>query len=208
MVPDPHRNELRQAYDRKSGERDAAQPEAWKLAVRQAFLQRLELAGARTLLEIGPGPGRDSLFFRQAGLVVTCADLSHQMAAHCRSKGLAALVMDTCHLGFAPAAFDAVYTFNSLLHLPPADLPVALGEIRRVLAPGGLFFLGVYGGKDQAGVFEDDTYEPKRYFCFRSDETLRQAVNRLFAIESFERVEIGSKDFDSHFQAVTARQRA
>lgn len=44
------------------------------------------------------------------------------------------------NIPFSDSSFDAVYTFIVLQHVH--DLPLALGEIRRVLKPGGLLFIG------------------------------------------------------------------
>lgn len=39
--------------------------------------------------------------------------------------------------------FDAVYTLHTLEHLYPQDVPTALGEIKRVLKPGGFAMIVV-----------------------------------------------------------------
>jgi SAM-dependent methyltransferase len=45
------------------------------------------------------------------------------------------------HLPWADEAFDAVISVNSLYYW--SDLPKALGEIKRVLRPGGILVLGL-----------------------------------------------------------------
>ena len=72
---------LRQSYDADAGARDAMVKQDWKIAERAAYLDRLTAVEARTLLEIGAGPGVDAAFFRDAGLTVTAVDLSPEMAA-------------------------------------------------------------------------------------------------------------------------------
>ena len=76
------------------------QPEPWKLDQRAAFLERLEAEGGGSLLEIGAGVGRDSLFFQNNCLEVTATDLSPEMVRFCREKGLNAHVMDFWKLDF------------------------------------------------------------------------------------------------------------
>lgn len=124
----------------------------WKLAERDAFLQRLRDQRCTRLLELGAGTGQDSLYFQNQGLKVLATDLSPTMVAYCRDKGIDARVMDFLHLDFPPASFDAVYALNCLLHVPNPDLPAVLRAIREVLRPGGLFFLGVYGGQAKEGI--------------------------------------------------------
>jgi SAM-dependent methyltransferase len=177
---------LRQSYnDAAAAERDGYDKEPWKVAERAAFLDRLRTEGSRTLLEIGAGTGQDSLFFQQQGLEVVATDLSPQMVERCRTKGLDARVMDFWTLDFAPGSFDAVYALNCLLHVPNADLPAVLENIRRVLRPGGLFFMGVYGGDGTEGVKDDDNHNPPRFFSWRTDEQIQAFAAKSFAIEDF-----------------------
>jgi SAM-dependent methyltransferase len=105
--------------------------------------------------------------------------------AACRQKGLEARVMDVCALDLPDAQFDAVFALNCLLHLPKAEFPKALGEIRRVLKPGGLFYLGLYGGHDSEGIYEDDSYDPKRFFSFWRNQALKNHLEEFFEVVSF-----------------------
>ena len=165
-------------------------------------------ARGRTLLELGAGPGKDGEFFRGHGLDVVCTDLSPEMIELCESKGLAARVMDLSDLDFPSDAFDAVYALNCLLHLPGRELPAALRGIRTVLKPGGLFYLGVYGGKDHEGVWAGDPYEPKRFFSFHTDEHLGEMVTRSFDICSFRRTAVATEQAEGlNFQSLILRKR-
>jgi SAM-dependent methyltransferase len=136
--------------------------EPWKLEEREAFLKVLLDDGCNSLLEIGAGPGKDSLFFKEQGFEVVCTDLSPEMVRVCTDRGLDAHVMDYYEMDFADATFDAVYAMNCLLHLPKNQLGNVLEEIRRVLKPQGVFYMGVYGGQDSERIWELDSYEPKR----------------------------------------------
>ena len=140
---------LREAYDGGAAWRDGLDKEPWKLAERRAFRDRLA-PGAR-LLEIGAGTGQDSSYFQQEGFGVVAADLSAAMVERCRAKGIEAHVMDFLHLDFPAGSFDAVFAMNCLLHVPNHDLPAVLAAVRSILRPGGLFFVGVYGGERERG---------------------------------------------------------
>jgi SAM-dependent methyltransferase len=193
--------DLRAAYDRGAGERERSEVAPWKVEERRRFLDALRTAGARTLLEVGAGTGKDGHFFQEHGLDVTCTDLSPAMVALCREKGLRAYVRDVLRLGFPPASFDAAYTLNCLLHVPKRDLPAALAAIRTVLRPGGLFYLGLYGGPDSEGVWPDDHHEPRRFFSFHTDDAIRHAVRPHFHLLDFRAIPIGSTS-GLHFQAL------
>jgi len=203
-MPDDVTATLRTAYDRAADDRDQKEPEPWKRAYRQAFLDLVQAEQGHTLLEVGPGPGKDSLFFQQAGLDVTAVDLSPVMVELCRQKGLRAQAGDIREQGFGSAAFDAVYAMNCLLHVPKQELPAVLGEIQRVLKPTGLFYLGLWGGQDSEGSWAGDTYEPKRFFSMHTDDGIRAAVAPFFDELSFEATDHGSS---GHFQRLILRRR-
>ncbi|WP_020547375.1 class I SAM-dependent methyltransferase [Nonomuraea coxensis] len=178
---------LRKAYDGGAKRRDGSGKQEWKLAERTAFLNVVRDAGGGRMLEIGAGTGQDSAYFQDNGLDVVAVDLSPAMVSLCREKGLEAHVMDFLHLDFAPESFDAAYALNCLLHVPNVDLPAALEAVHTLLRPGGLFFLGVYGGGTLRGEgpFKGDHHEPPRFFSFRSDEEIQAFASRLFEIVDF-----------------------
>ncbi len=202
----PLRAALREFYDKSSEDREASETAGWKIRERESFLSLLQHEQKHTLLEVGAGVGRDAKFFQDQGLQVVCTDLSSQMVALCRQKRLDARVMDMSRLQFPRASFSAVYSLNSLLHLPKTEFPSVLREIERVLTPGGLFFLGVYGGYDHAGIREDDYLEPKRFFSFFSDDHIQAESVKVFDLLDFHSIDYrpGSS---LHFQSLTLRKR-
>src|SRR5688572_7081429 len=128
-------SDLRLAYDRDAPRRDAAELQPWKIEERRRFLEYLRAEGCRTLLEVGAGPGVHARFFADAGLDVTCTDLSPEHVRLCLEKDLKAQVMDFLSLDFGGERFDAVMAMNCLLHVPRLDLPRALASISSVLKP-------------------------------------------------------------------------
>jgi SAM-dependent methyltransferase len=195
---------LRQAYDAGAARRDAAGKSPWKVAERRAFRARLA-PGAR-LLEIGAGTGQDSAWFRAEGMRVVAVDLSPAMVSHCRAKGLEAYERDFLGLGFPERSFDAVYAMNCLLHVPDRDLPAVLAAIRSVLRPGGLFFLGVYGGTGSSeGTLPNEDHDPPRFFALRTDERLLAFAAACFEVLAFHPVDAGG---GLRFQSLTLRRPA
>src|SRR6202011_916545 len=86
---------LRASYSGQSAtNRDKSPIQEWKLIERQHFLDLLLEERKETLLEVGAGTGKDSKFFQEHGLQVTCTDLSPAMIELCRQKGLNAYEMD------------------------------------------------------------------------------------------------------------------
>jgi SAM-dependent methyltransferase len=205
------RASLRAAYDAKAQERDQATVPGWKFALRQRFLDRLRAQGKNSLLDAGAGPGHDALFFKENGCAVLCIDLSPELVELCRQKGLAAHVMDLADLQLEPESFDAIFCQNSLLHLRKNELRGALLGLRRVLKAGGLIFLGLHGGIDSEGAYDEDSYAPKRFFALYTDDALQAAVAPIFDILSFERIPTGATSAEDgttelHFQALILRK--
>ena len=202
-MTDNLRAALRQAYDAGSLSRDQSVFPEWKSAERNRFLVHLQTKGIGRLLEVGAGTGRDGRFFADADCgAVTCIDLSPAMVQLCRDKGLDALVMDAASLSFSPESFDAVYSFNSLLHLPKAELPAVLQEIQRVIVPGGLFYFGTYGGRDHEGVHEEDDHTPPRFFSFYEDAHIHQVASEYFDVLEFRSLEVPGPRAQIRFQSI------
>ncbi|MCP4426042.1 MAG: class I SAM-dependent methyltransferase [Chloroflexi bacterium] len=198
-------NNLRTAYNQSAARRDQTEKSTWKLEARQNFLDLLRREGKQSLLEIGAGTGIDGRFFQDNNLAVACTDLSPEMVKLCRAKGLDAHVMDFLNLDFPDANFDAVYALNCLLHVPKLDLPRVLQSIRRVLKPGGVFFMTVYGGFEHEGVWEEDYHEPKRFFVFYPDERIQIMVAQFFKLERFTAVD-NNNEAGLHSQILILRR--
>lgn len=195
--------ELQRAYDLAVEQRASAEVQPWKHAECTAFLELLRRESRGSLLEIGAGTGVHGQFFADAGLEVVCTDLSAAMVEHCRAQGLVAQQQDFLHLDLG-RTFDAAFAMNCLLHVPREDLQAAFAAVRSHLAARGLFYLGQYGGIDRDGVWLEDSYEPKRYFSWLTDDDLLATAGTQFEVESFHRVDLGSDD-GSHFQSLLLR---
>jgi SAM-dependent methyltransferase len=134
-------------FDRAAGYYDATRGLPPEVADRVAA--RIEAAarpGAR-FLEVGVGTGRIALPLQRRGCWVAGIDLSAAMMGAYRDKAAAAglpaprlLRGDVTRLPLTDASVDAVVEVH-VLHLVP-DWRRALGEIRRVLAPGGMVVTG------------------------------------------------------------------
>ncbi len=201
MLLSEFKTNLRDSYDNRAAERESMQLQDWKEKERNLFMSKLEKEKAKTLLEIGAGTGKDSVFFKESGLDTTSTDLSPEMVKICTSKGLKAYEMSFDQLDFNDHSYDAVWALNCLLHVPKADLVDTLKEIKRVLKPNGIFFIGVYGGSNFEGIWEDDFYEPKRYFSFYTNEEMNTILSEHFSIESFKVVPKEVVGGEYHFQS-------
>jgi SAM-dependent methyltransferase len=190
--------DLRQAYGpAAAAERDSRAKDAFKIDERRRFLDLLRERGATSLLEVGAGTGHDSLYFQEQGLRVLSTDLSPSMVELCRAKGLDARVADFLGLAVSPGSFDAVFALNCLLHVPTPDFARVLEAIGKVLVPGGLLYVGAWGGVDEEGAMRDDHHPVPRFFAYRSDERMRQALAERFRVVSFTTIDVDGNHFQS-----------
>ncbi|RKS08526.1 methyltransferase family protein [Nocardiopsis sp. Huas11] len=103
--------------------------------------------GAREVLELGAGHGRDALWFAVRGLRVHAADFSatalDQLTRTADRQGVAGRVRTHLHdartpLPLADASVDGVFAHMLLcMALSTAQIHALMGEIDRVLRPGG-----------------------------------------------------------------------
>lgn len=199
LSPMDPRQDLAAAYDARAGDREAAGEPEWRKAAQADLVERLG-PGAE-LLEVGAGVGYASRWFADRELTVVATDLSAENVARCREKGLRAEVADMGDLPFPDGSFDAVWAASCLMHIPNADLPGTLDEIARVIRPGGLLWTGTWGSESSAeGTWEEDWYEPKRFYSLRSDADLQAMLEDRFRILSFDSRDDFEKDIDWHYQ--------
>lgn len=180
-------------------DRYGLEPSAPALAACEGF----EQAGARRLLELGGGQGRDSLLFAEHGFEVTVLDYAPSAVEAIVEKidkaGLAARVSVGEHdvrrpLPFPDGSFDGCYSHMLFcMALSEDELRRLSAEIRRVLQPGGLCVYTARTVQDAdygRGIFRaEDMYELDgfvvHFFSRNLVERLAEGLD-LVEIEEFE----------------------
>jgi ubiquinone/menaquinone biosynthesis C-methylase UbiE len=127
------------SFDRTAETYDQTRPmlESFAASGIQAIL---DIVGPTArILDVGTGTGRISIPLLGRGADLVGSDLSAKMLRRLREKHLTARIAqaDASNLPFPGDCFDAVLTVH-VLHLVDPWLD-ALGEIRRVLKPGGVY---------------------------------------------------------------------
>lgn len=178
------KEKLVKSYDAEAHRRNGSETPEWKDAERETFLGWMIEEETSSVLDLGAGPGKDSLFFQENGIHPFAVDISAEMISLCREKGVQAEVLSCDEINKLNMKFDAAWAMNSLLHIPKKDIETVLREIHDILHERGLFYLGLYGGDNKEGVWEDDFYEPKRIFSFHSSTAIQQLVAPYFTIEN------------------------
>lgn len=113
---------------------------------RNFFIQALAGAGPHPrVLDVGCGPGRDALLFKEQGLVPVGLDISPANVAHCLQAGLDAVEGDFHDLAaiFGPDSFAGAWCNCSITNwVVKAELPRVLTQLKEVVRPGGILFVG------------------------------------------------------------------
>ena len=117
------------------------------------FLNPLQEAGVRTVLELGCGTGHDAARLAGEGYLVTAVDLSGEAIGQARARfGSVArfMVADmTRRLPFPDGDFDAVMS-NVAMHMFPDGVTRAVfAEVGRLVRAGGLFVFHVNALEDR-----------------------------------------------------------
>lgn len=197
--------ELAAYYDQEGDERLRRPIAPERLAARERMLASLSADGPRSVLEVGPGPGRDAGAFLAAGHRYAAVELSMEHARRCRTTGAPVVRATVRRLPFRGHSFDVVWTMSALMHVPNQAISAALSELARVLRPEGVAAIGVWGGPDveDYGTEDRPVGKPRRLFSRRSDETWRTMLSQLGAVEDYDRW--GSDD-DFFYQYALVRR--
>jgi SAM-dependent methyltransferase len=196
---------LRRSYDAKADERNEKGLIAFREPMRLRFVEQLRTESKTELLEIGAGAGHEAAYFAEAGLSVMATDISPENVARCRAKGVDSEVADFYELAYRDDTYDAVWAASCLVHVPDRDLDTVLGEIGRVLRTGGLLFVGLWGGDPAEGVWEDDPYDPPRFYAVRTDEATRSRLAEWFTVERFDALDPEPDAHGLYYQAALLR---
>jgi len=120
------------------------------LSLIQSELAEGESLCGKRILDCGAGgPIPPLAIFAEQGMITSGIDTSEPQLERSRAfierTGLAIDLQqaDMRDLPFPDASFDYVYEHYSICHLNVSDTAKALAEMRRVLVPGGMGFLGV-----------------------------------------------------------------
>ncbi|MET9818226.1 MULTISPECIES: class I SAM-dependent methyltransferase [unclassified Streptomyces] len=162
-------------------------------------------AGAREVLELGAGHGRDALYFAREGFTVQATDFSpvglEQLRHAARTQDVAGQVTTAVHdvreaLPLPDDSVDAVFAHMLLcMALSTQEIRALVGEIRRVLRPGGVLVYTVRHTGDahyRAGTEHgDDIYEHGGFAVHFFDRDLVDALADGWTLEEVHAFEEG-----------------
>jgi SAM-dependent methyltransferase len=136
--------------------------------------------------DMGCGSGHVARHLHEQGIQVCGIDLSPAMVE--RAKGLVPSVEfrqgDMMSLDAPDESWAGIAAFYSIIHIPRDDMPRALGELRRVLRPGGILLLAFHIG-DEA-IHLDEWWGHSvcvDFFFYRPDDVAGELRAAGFEIE-------------------------
>lgn len=112
-------------------------------------LKLFTLKGVLSVLDLGCGTGRDSLFFMENGMHVTAVDVSQVALDAIRRPNIRKICAGLSELSLEPVSFDAVYAHLSLHYFDDAATRRIIGNIFQALKPGGVFCVRCKSVKDR-----------------------------------------------------------
>lgn len=143
-----------------------------------------------SVLELGTGAGQDAIFFARNGSNVVATDATDQyfsaiiaQAEPDSKKRITFKQLDvTSSFTFEDNSFDIVYAHLVLHYFEDKEMKIIVGEIERVLKPGGLVAIMVNSINDEEydesrannGIIKDKI--TKRYFSL---DSLKQFLNNF-----------------------------
>jgi len=136
--------------------------------------------------DMGCGPGQVARYLHERGVHVCGVDLSAAMVEQASRliPGVEFRQGDMMALDAPDGAWAGIAAFYSIIHIPRGEMARALGELRRVLRPGGILLLAFHIGDD--AIHLDEWWGRKvcvDFFFFRSDDVAGYLRTAGFEIE-------------------------
>lgn len=140
-----HYNERAEAFWEGTRDHDVRQN-------RQALLRHIVARPPFRILDLGCGPGRDLLAFRELGHEAIGLEGAEAMADLARRhSGCEVWEQDFLAPDLPLAGFDGIFANASLFHVPRRDLPRVLGKLHASLRPDGVLFSSNPRGANEEG---------------------------------------------------------
>ena len=138
---------------------------------RDALVEAMPGDGPFRILDLGCGPGRDLIAFREQGHRPVGLDGAQAFVEMARKlAGVEVWQQDFLGLDLPDVSFDGVFANASLFHVPAQELPRVLRELCACLRPGGVLFASNPRGQNEEG------WQGPRYGAYHDFERWREIV--------------------------------
>jgi SAM-dependent methyltransferase len=137
-----------------------------------------------TIMDLGCGPGRDSVYFLRKGYRVLSVDGAQEFCKLAsKLTGQDVLCQTFENIDFTEE-FDGIWACASILHVPMSGLPKVLENISRALKKGGYFYASF-----KYGSFEGE--RNGRYFTDMTEESFVKLIEKFEELEIVETMVTG-----------------
>lgn len=117
-----------------------------------ALLSAISNSPPFDILDLGCGPGRDLLTFKQLGHRPVGLDACPAFVQMARDHAACPVwQQNLLSLDLPPERFDGVFANAVLFHVPSAHISAVLNHLRQTLRPGGVLFTSNPRGQGQEG---------------------------------------------------------
>ena len=172
-------------YDAEARTGGRVEARGFRVELRTRFVEVVTAEERRRVIDVGAGPGVDTMAWVTDGFDTVGLDLGFENCRVAAGRGLTAVAGSLYDLPFATARFDALWTMSTFVHVPLDRSDQALREMVRVLRPGSPIGIGTWGGRDFEGVPEFGELRPYRFFSLASHDTWQSVLARHGTVEQF-----------------------
>lgn len=136
-----------------------------------------------TILDLGSGNGKDSIYFSKKGYNVTALDFSQEALSSIKKRApeVECIKKDLTKINFKDNSFDVIYAHLSLHYFDDKTTKKIFGKIFKILKPNGYLFVkckstddALYGLGEKIGP---DMYEKKHIRHFFSKEYMKEILS-------------------------------
>lgn len=135
------------------------------------------LPKAASILDLGCGSGRDSLYFKNEGYKVTAIDGSEKLAELASNLIEQDVIVSKFEELEIKDRFDGIWACASLLHLDYVELEKLLIKLEAALVNNGILYMSFKYGSTE---FIDDK---GRYFNLYTEEKLTTLLDKVSSLE-------------------------
>jgi len=132
----------------------------------------------RTVLDCGAGGRRPPLAlfyedgYKTAGIEILQSQIDKATSyAKSNNMDLNIILGDMKKLPYADNSFNFVFSFHTIFHMPKKEIEIAIKEMERVLAPGGLIFID-FPPHNTLGYGEGEEVRPGEFLQIEEGEDI------------------------------------
>lgn len=164
--------------------------------------------GVVSLLELGPGRGRDTFYFDTQDFSITAVDISDDVLKYLDEKTKATVIhSDMRNINFQSESFDAVYARLSLHYFSDKDTDIIFENIYNLLRIKGLLFVQCKSINDwEYGKGEEiapDTFKHGHIRHFFSKDYMKEKASKFEIIELYDE-KVNKEDKTNHIISLIA----